>query len=207
MNQADGIITTSITEGFGLAFLEPYLAGKPLFGRKLPEITGEFEAKKIDLSNLYSNLLIPSNWIDTNKLKSKIRKQLSISFDSYGLTAKDADFEKAFKGAVKDDKIDFGKLDEELQKEAILSALKNRDKLKEIIKSPIKAVDAQDNIIKSNKKNIQSCYSIEKYTEKLLSVYNKILYSTNADNTTSSFSAEKLLSYYIAPERFNLLKT
>ncbi|MEM9081756.1 MAG: hypothetical protein AAGC74_13815, partial [Verrucomicrobiota bacterium] len=38
-NAASHIITTSIAEGFGLAFLEPAALKKPLLGRDLPEIT------------------------------------------------------------------------------------------------------------------------------------------------------------------------
>jgi len=40
------IITTSITEGFGFAFLEPWTAKKNLWGRKLPDICHDFEKKR-----------------------------------------------------------------------------------------------------------------------------------------------------------------
>jgi hypothetical protein len=50
LRRADRIITTSVGEGFGLAFLEPCGLSKPLFGRALPEVTDEFEEAGVDLS-------------------------------------------------------------------------------------------------------------------------------------------------------------
>ena len=42
MASAHRLVTTSVAEGFGLAFLEPWLFGKGLLGRNLPEITVDF---------------------------------------------------------------------------------------------------------------------------------------------------------------------
>ena len=39
---SEAIVTTSVAEGFGLGFLEPWVFGKSLCGRNLPEITGDF---------------------------------------------------------------------------------------------------------------------------------------------------------------------
>jgi glycosyltransferase involved in cell wall biosynthesis len=55
---SDVVITTSMLEGFGYCFLEPFLAGKPLIGRMLKNTEEDFRKAKIDLSNLYSKLLI-----------------------------------------------------------------------------------------------------------------------------------------------------
>ncbi len=57
--KADALITTSVAEGFGLAFLEPWLASKPLVGRNLPEITADFAEHGLDLSALYNCLPVP----------------------------------------------------------------------------------------------------------------------------------------------------
>ncbi|TWT46806.1 HAD family hydrolase [Botrimarina hoheduenensis] len=53
---ADAILTTSVAEGFGMVFLEAWLAGKPLVGRDLPEITREFKAVGMAFNSLWEEL-------------------------------------------------------------------------------------------------------------------------------------------------------
>ncbi|QDV73592.1 HAD family hydrolase [Botrimarina mediterranea] len=53
---ADAILTTSVAEGFGMVFLEAWLAGKPLIGRDLPEITSEFKAAGMRFRSLWAEL-------------------------------------------------------------------------------------------------------------------------------------------------------
>ena len=55
---SDLVISTSIKEGFGFAFIEPWVSGTPLIGRKIPEITKDFEEAGIDLSALYDNSVL-----------------------------------------------------------------------------------------------------------------------------------------------------
>ena len=96
--QADALITTSIAEGFGLAFLEPWLAGKPLVGRNLPEITGDFEEHGLDLSNLYNRLGVPltsSEWSIGGEFFQTLEKKMRASYAAYGREWSPAVFEAA----------------------------------------------------------------------------------------------------------------
>ena len=52
----DRVITTSVREGFGMAFLEPWLYGMPVVGRDLPSVTGDFSRAGIVFKGLYSSL-------------------------------------------------------------------------------------------------------------------------------------------------------
>jgi glycosyltransferase involved in cell wall biosynthesis len=56
---ADLCLTTSIEEGFGMAFLEPWAAGRGLAGRDLPEVTADAKAEGLNLGNLYTSLDVP----------------------------------------------------------------------------------------------------------------------------------------------------
>lgn len=53
---ADAVLTTSVAEGFGMVFLEAWLAGKPLVGRDLPEITREFKAAGMRFDAMWEEL-------------------------------------------------------------------------------------------------------------------------------------------------------
>ncbi len=55
---SDLVISTSVREGFGFAFIEPWVAGTPLIGRKIPEVTKDFEDAGIDLNHLYDNSIL-----------------------------------------------------------------------------------------------------------------------------------------------------
>jgi hypothetical protein len=55
---ADLTVTTSVLEGFGFAYVEPFIASKPLVGRAIPHNLGFFESVGLDLSNLYGQLTV-----------------------------------------------------------------------------------------------------------------------------------------------------
>jgi len=55
---ADLIITTSVLEGFGFAYIEPWILDRPVIGRSIPFITPDFQAKGMKLGHLYTVLLV-----------------------------------------------------------------------------------------------------------------------------------------------------
>jgi len=57
---ADLVITTSVLEGFGFAYLEPWILDRAVIGRSIPFITPDFQAKGMKLGHLY-NVLIVNN--------------------------------------------------------------------------------------------------------------------------------------------------
>jgi len=56
---SDLAITTSVREGFGFAYVEPWISETPLIGRKIPEVTLDFERNGVNLSHLYGNSALP----------------------------------------------------------------------------------------------------------------------------------------------------
>jgi hypothetical protein len=56
---SEAVVTTSIQEGFGYVFHEPWLAGKAVLGRNIPNVTRDFCAAGMQLNHLYDHLLIP----------------------------------------------------------------------------------------------------------------------------------------------------
>ena len=59
MNAADACFTTSIMEGFGMAFLEPWLFDRPVMGREL-YVCADFMGSGIDFPMLYPAIKIMS---------------------------------------------------------------------------------------------------------------------------------------------------
>ena len=199
--QADALITTSIAEGFGLAFLEPWLAGKPLVGRNLPEITGDFEEHGLDLSNLYNRLSVPLTskaWNIGGDFFQTLEKKMCTSYAAYGREWSPEVFEAAQSKLVRDGTVDFGILDEEMQR-TIIRAVKDDPS--------IFATGLGDSsaMIENNRDVIEHAYSPEAYGEQLLSIYGKLLSAKRG--TIGYADGDALLDAFLAPERFNLLRT
>jgi glycosyltransferase involved in cell wall biosynthesis len=55
---SDYCITTSIREGFGMAYLEPWLLETPVIGRDLPSVTIDLKNSGLEFPRLYSNFRV-----------------------------------------------------------------------------------------------------------------------------------------------------
>jgi len=55
---AELVITTSVLEGFGFVYIEPWIVDKAVIGRNIPVITPDFQAAGMKLGHLYTALLV-----------------------------------------------------------------------------------------------------------------------------------------------------
>jgi glycosyltransferase involved in cell wall biosynthesis len=60
MAASDFCISTSIREGFGMTFLEPWQAGVPVIGRELPCVINDLKSKGLIFPLLYPSILVSS---------------------------------------------------------------------------------------------------------------------------------------------------
>jgi hypothetical protein len=204
---SDFLITTSITEGFGFSFLEPWTAKKYLWGRKLPDICQDFEKKSIRLNHLYTRLDVPMDWIDNDMLsytwKSGIQKVCAL----FGATIDDISIKTAYEKATTNNVIDFGLLNEPFQKKIIstlLSVSANRKKLIRLnpfLSSP-GSVSNKDELIQNNMDAVLFNYNQLKYREKLIGIYTKVV----RDNVCQKIDKKILLSEFLNLNNFSLLK-
>lgn len=58
---SDFCITTSIREGFGMVYLEPWLAGIPVVGRDLASVTVDLKQYGLEFPRLYERILIETD--------------------------------------------------------------------------------------------------------------------------------------------------
>ncbi len=81
LSGSDYCITTSVQEGFGMTFLEPWLVGTPVLGRDLPYVTEDIKAEGVALNGLYKAFMVPfiDGEIDFKELSLEKQKQLIIS--------------------------------------------------------------------------------------------------------------------------------
>lgn len=115
LGHATHIVTTSVSEGFGLPFLESIAHGKPLLGRDLPHLTADHARHGIRFPQLYQRILIPVDWVDLTILESHLATSLERNFRLYRRPLQINHVSEVLATLVQGGLIDFGNLPEPLQ--------------------------------------------------------------------------------------------
>ncbi|MFU8847170.1 MAG: hypothetical protein ACNA77_00435, partial [Opitutales bacterium] len=203
MGSAHSILSTSIAEGFGLAFLEPWLFGKAIRGRDLPDITADFKTKGIELDGLYPSLPIPAEWIDRDQLANAIREGLSAAYTTYGKPLPKNALDRAFDAiSPQPGQIDFGGLNEALQKNVIERVLTDAT-----ARNALPRLDELNDLtfIENNAHKVMGIYGLSRYAENLIHIYASI--EPGPGEATQYLDPAKILDGFLLPERFRLLRT
>ena len=204
MASAEAIITTSVAEGFGMAFLEPFLFGKGLLGRDLPDITGDFSQSGVGLDGLYERLDVPLEWIGgEGELRVRLSEALTKAYAAYGRACKEETVQAALDAAVREGRVDFGRLDEELQERVILQLLATDEPRKEI--QPWDLMSQGAAAIEANCEAIAEHFNLEQYGRRLMDIYSPLCAVTPAP--LDALDAARVLDAFLDPARFCLLRT
>lgn len=205
LKSARAIVTTSVAEGFGLAFLEPWLAGRPLVGRDLPEMTEGFKRDGMSFPSLYSRVRLPVSWVGMDALRKKIESGLAQMMSAYGRAPREDDVENAFGAAVEGGLVDFGRLDEALQEQVIRRVLESSAALAELKPSGLAPGPASGKIVEANRRIVDRNYGAVQYGVRLMEMYGML--ARRAAEPVGALRAEALLDKFLAPERFYLIRT
>jgi len=201
------LITTSITEGFGFSFIEPWCAKKLIWGRKLPDICRDFENNGINLSHLYSELLVPLEWIGKDNFYQKWKNCILRNCKLLNYDIDKSSIDNIFSQVIKNEKIDFALLDESFQKKIISNVMSSKNDKNELIRlnpdlASVGIVPDKERLINNNRKAVFSNYNKDIYKEKLLEIYNKV----SNNHVSHSIDKKILLSCFLDPRYFSLLK-
>ena len=204
---ADFLITTSITEGFGFSYLEPWILVKLLWGRKLPAICRDFEMNGIRLNHLYTKLCVPVEWIGLRRFYEKWSQCVSRVSRCFNIAITNALIRNAFDSITQQGIIDFGVLDEVSQKRVLVSLMnsrKNSEKLIQLnpfLNNPGSVTD-QSELIRYNQEAIFQHYNLKAYGDRLREIYRKV------SNLKVKHRIDKtvLKSEFFNLEDFSLLK-
>ena len=200
---SDSIITTSVAEGFGLAFLEPWLSGKSVVGRDLPRITGDFSHWGIDLDHLYQRIDAPLSSTQESALRDEADATLRRIYLAYNFPLPKNAVEQTFSRWMEDGTVDFGMLNEDFQIEIIQKAAADSGFLRSLNLQSLD--DASPAVVEKNRLLVREHFSLDSYGEKLHAVYRKTLRAT--PGRVKSLKPEKVLEQFLDPWRLNLLRT
>jgi glycosyltransferase involved in cell wall biosynthesis len=195
MASAERVVTTSVGEGFGLAFLEPWLFGRPVAGRDLPEITRDFTAEGLRFPGLYEALPVR---VDRRELRTSYERALAGAFGSYGRVLREAELEAAWAEVTAGGFVDFAKLDEAGQAWVI------REGARFVDLPEVPAVGPE--VLEENRRIIAERYGPAAYGRRLEEVYRAVAEGARDAENEWNVDGARLLECFLAPSRFTPLR-
>ncbi len=204
---ADSLITTSITEGFGFSYLEPWLFGKLLWGRKLPDICRDFENNGIQLHHLYTRLRVPLDWIGFHQFRANWTRCVQQVCRLFNLGVDPAVIQQAFDSCTQDGNVDFGLLDEGSQKKIIADLVGTRKKPDVLMQlNPFLAnpgeVPNKNSLIRHNRDAVEQSYNQKQYGRNLREIYDRVA----TTEVKQRIDKKILITAFLDLEKFSLLK-
>ncbi len=186
LERASHLITTSISEGFGLTFLDPAFINKPLIGRDLPDITKDF----IPYGTLYQSIPIPLKHLPS--LKRLFLEGLQRTRTAYGHPLSQKQLHDVWRAFSKNECVDFGNLPEALQRHLITSIClpELRHWISHALKKPAGSIDT-------------SAWSLPTYAKNLTHILQQI----QANGPLDWLPPHKILHEFLKPHKFHFLKS
>ena len=207
---ADTILTTSIAEGFGMVYLESWLAQRPLAGRDLPEITQDFTQVGLDLSRLNGRLEVPADWIDRERLREILLREFRATIAAYD-RPEPSELTSQVEARLGGDSFDFGDLDEYFQTAVIERVASEPSARQELLAAnPWIAESTEldgEEFVKSNADVVQREFSIVPSGSRLATVYESVRNSPCGQEIQPLAQPDLILDQFLNFERFRLLRS
>lgn len=205
-HHATHFVTTSVSEGFGMAFLESIACGKPLLGRNLPHLAADHASQGLHFPGLYDRLLIPAAWVDARILKSTLSDTASRLWRVWG---REAPAIGSIHGLLeRAGFLDFGNLPEILQQRAISRLLEPGAKSRPMVEhggkiEPAAAWLAEALTLPPPPATLPETSDPAVYGRNLATIYQKI--TAGSGNPAGHIDPEIILDACLTPERFHFL--
>jgi hypothetical protein len=202
---ADSILTTSVAEGFGLVFLETWLAGRPLVGRDLPEITEDFVRAGLRFDGLRPQLTVPTQWVGRQYLQETLESTFARLLEDYGLQGHPLANSQEFARIVADEKIDFAFLNGDMQRRVLQRVLSEATYRYEIL-SMNPWIDGlfgaqQGQVIEANATTVRRVYNQQHTGRELLSIYRQLSGCAVDDDVVELAQRDTILTAFLDPAR------
>lgn len=205
IEHSEAIVSTSVAEGFGLGFLEPWTFDKGLCGRNIPEITKDFSELGIELGHLYERVETDLALLaDPTSLSMVLEGTLKGFYHDYGREMPENATRLAYHSMVRHERVDFGRLHEPMQKEILRNMVSSPSDLADL-RDQLNLVPPAQELVAKNKDSVNKNFGLEAYGQRLWKMYCDTLSGQNEKITFAD--GEQLLECFLCPTRLNLLRT
>jgi hypothetical protein len=204
---AKWVLTTSIAEGFGFAFLEPWTAGKRLTGRHLPQVCQDFAHHGIRLEHLYQSIRVPQNWLGRQRLHDRFHACLEDNQRAFAPLWPDRWTTACLDQLERAETIDFGRLDEGFQTTIIDMVRQFPARRKALLErnpflNTLFSNENTSDLTALNRERVLALYPISRYRAKLLETYARIMKKP----VQHAIDRRVLLAGFLNFRNFSLLK-
>lgn len=198
------IVTTSVKEGFGLAYLESASRDRAILGRRLPRVVDDFEDEGLSFPGLYDRLTVDQGMFDEDGFIARVRKVVEAAASEFGRPeAGPALMRTISEGLLSEseDGPDFGRLDEKAQAEVLWSITSDHTvRARFLGANPwLEAWDARAASVERLSAASLAPWSEEAYGVRLRSAYSHVLESGGGPAPRK----DALLDAYLVPETFH----
>jgi hypothetical protein len=198
-------LSTSIKEGFGFSFLEPWTAGRSIIGRRVDYVCKDFENAGVSYDSLYSEIKIPSEYISPVMVRNKMESSIRKVYGAFGLEVPVHMMRMMTEELFSRDTLDFGRLDEEFQESIIRTIRHNRIAFQDVAALNHfleKLADWKEDeaLIGENRRIIMENYGEERMSKILMDTYRVAMVPV-----VHKISKPVLLDLYLNPRRFSLV--
>ena len=207
---SDALLTTSVAEGFGMIFLEGWLAGRSLVGRDLPEITADFKQRGIDLESLYQELAVPSDWVDRATFQRELADLATTVYVAFGAAPLDADaIDAEVENMLADGTIDFARLTASQQLSVVRRAAGSqaaRDEVRQL--NPLLRLPSDDRSaqIARNASAATEHFSLDAISSSLVRAYQALLADQPSGQTEPLPRGEAILDAFLGIDRLHAIR-
>ena len=195
VDHAHCIISTSVAEGYGLGFVEPWVFGKTLVGRDLPEITTDFKDMGIEMNRLYDSIPIPITIFRFDEFRFRLKSVIKSYHESYGMPFEEGWMDDWVEASVKNLKIDFAKLDEIAQRE-VIESVQSDYILQSNYENLFNYEPERPEVVDNNASIVERKLNLETYGNRLQSIYEKLMDESAAGTLVFADSKEVLQSFF-----------
>jgi len=207
VQSAGSLLTTSVSEGFGFSFMEPWTAGKFLWGRDLAGVTDDFKKAGVRLDHLYTRLRVPLQWVGRDRFFHSWQQAVHDSLHSFKLEKPGTEIREAYERLTDDGTLDFGLLNEKYQQQVVRRVVEPGPHRETLIQlNPFLADCGQapttSGWIADNRRRVLDRYSQATYRESLTELYSTIA----ATEPVHAIDKRMLLDKFLDLHNFSLLK-
>ena len=211
---ADLLLTTSVAEGFGMVFLESWLADRPLVGRDLPEVTGDFVRHGLRMEGLGKRLDVPIDWIGRDAFAEMLGSALEVVSTAYDIAPlSDRQLRGAVESKIERQFLDFGDLNSAMQERVLRLAANSAAKQDQLTEANpcIAAALSQDpasqvDLVASNARAVERTYSLGPRGEALLELYRLVDTALRDEPIEPLEHGERILERFLDPTRLRPIR-
>jgi glycosyltransferase involved in cell wall biosynthesis len=208
LGSAAAVVTTSIKEGFGFSFLEPWTAGLAVAGRRIGYVCGDFEQAGLRFDAFYDFIGLPQCETTGNypeQFQNRLEKAVRALYAAFGREMPAATEAMIRNRIFASSLPDFGAMDEAMQEDFIRHAAADRglrDAAAEInpFLKGLAGWIPDPSLVEANRRAVLSSYSRERITKILRESCRAAVAPV-----VQSISRSKLLELFLDPARISLI--